>query len=424
MRLCLLALRNKRLQMRKIENGVYQVFLLFSFLGVLFIPFSFRYLSIQSEITKFFFQDLIVWIASHVDCIHIANPAIASDSTTLYLLVLVLFLVAVLGMLVLSYVRVWKKHQAFIIQTIQLLLVGYLSLVMLKYGFDKLFKAQFYLPEPNTLYTPLGNLDKDILYWSTMGVSYTYNVFIGFAELLPAILLLFRRTRILALCILLGVLLHVVCVNLGFDISVKLYSMFLLFVCTVLLVPSIRSLIQFFLYHQPTTLSPITGATVIPSNTQRSILKAILILFLFIESLFPYILSGQYNDDHIPRNYLHGAYQVLPSDKLSENGGGERTNIKRLFIHRHNYFIFQYADDSMEDFSLEIQPSQNQFILTNYEGEKITAHYMFSDKTKILELDFDTLNLTIQSKALPWEELPLLQPLFHWTVDGIDASAK
>ena len=405
--------------MRNVGKGAYQVLLLFSFLGVLFIPFSFRYLPFQSDITTFIFQDLIAWIASLVNCLHITDSTISSDSTTLYVLVLLLFLIALLSILILSYVRVWKKYQHVIFQTIQLVLVGYLSLVLLKYGFDKLFKAQFYLPEPNTLYTPLGMLDKDILYWSTMGVSHTYNVFIGFAELLPAILLLFNRTRMLALCILFGVLLHVVFVNIGFDISVKLYSIFLLLVCTALLLPSIKSILQFFVLQQPTVLTSISGASVIPSNTKRGILKALVLVFFFFESLFPYILSGHYNDDHIPRNQLHGAYEVLPSDTLPAKGSGEHPNIKRIFIHRHNYLIFQYADDRMEDFQLEIQPNKNQFILTNYDGEKIMAHYSYSEKTNILELKFDGLNWMITLKALPWKNLPLLQPLFHWTVDGI-----
>ena len=38
----------------------------------------------------------------------------------------------------------------------------FLALQLLQYGFDKVFKHQFYLPEPNTLYTPLGLLPPDL----------------------------------------------------------------------------------------------------------------------------------------------------------------------------------------------------------------------------------------------------------------------
>lgn len=403
--------------MRKFGIFAYHVLLLFCLLGILFIPFSFKYLHVQSKITKFLFEDLIVFIASNLKNIHIANPEISSDSTTLYLLLVVLFFVSIILVITFSFFNFWKKYQALIVQTIQLIMIFYLSVIMLKYGIDKIFKAQFYLPEPNTLYTPLGMLDKDLLYWSTMGTSHIYNIFMGFSEVIPAILLLFSRTRIFGLFILSGVLINVVFINLGFDISVKLYSLFLLFLCFILLAPSINTFFHFFILNKSATLTPITGKTVIASKINRIALKGTIIIFFFAESLFPYIQKGQYNDDNIPRNYLHGAYEILEVEKGYENS--LNINLKRVFIHRYNYFIFQYEDDTMEDFYLEIDPTKSQFILTNYEGELITLQYKYSQISKILELKFVDSGMTIYSKSLPWRDLPLLQPLFHWTVDEI-----
>jgi hypothetical protein len=217
------------------KKFVYHVFLVFSLLGVLFIPFSFRYLHFQAESTKFLFEDLILFIASTFDTIRISNPEVSSDSTTFYLLMVLLFCIAIFFVTAFSRFDIWQKNETRILQGIQLVLTFYLSVIMLKYGFDKIFKAQFYLPEPNTLFTPLGLLDKDIAYWSTMGASRVYNVFMGLAEVIPAILLFFSRTRIFGLFILLGVLTNVVFVNFGFDISVKLYSSFLWLICFLLL---------------------------------------------------------------------------------------------------------------------------------------------------------------------------------------------
>lgn len=226
--------------MEKIKDYIYQIILLFALLGIVFIPFSFQYLTIQSEVTKFLFENLISYTAAKMGNILIVNPEISSDSSTLYLLFFILFLIAVITVSILSFFDFWKTYKGSIFKLIQLVITYYLACVMLKYGFDKIFKSQFYLPEPNTLYTPLGMLDKDILFWSTMGTSYSYNIFMGLMEVIPALMLLYYRTRILGLFILSGILLNVVFINFGFDISVKLYSTFLLLLCLLLLFPFLK----------------------------------------------------------------------------------------------------------------------------------------------------------------------------------------
>lgn len=401
--------------MGKFIAFLYSSLLIFGALGVVFIPFLFRNLSFQAELTQFLFEDLILGIANSFDGIKVSNPEMSSDSTTFYLLFLVLILFAVFLNSFLQFSRFWKNNQQKIITVLQLILVYYLALIMLKYGFDKLFKAQFYLPEPNLLFTPLGRLDKDILYWSTMGSSYTYNLFMGFMEIIPALMLLFKKTRALGLFILSGVLLHVVFVNFSFDISVKLFSSFLLLINLLLLAPYLKKIILFFVLNKITSLSYLTGENLINSKVIRFSIKTMAIGFIFIETLLPYIQSGNYNDDIAPRNPLHGAYEI----SISESKGlPENFNIERFFIHRQGYFIFQYEDDSMEDYKLEIL--ENQLILTNYDEEKIELDYKYSEDSKSLEIKSKELGWTIHGKELNWRELPLMQESFHWTVDNYE----
>lgn len=405
--------------MKKIQGFVYQVVTLFAFLGIVFVPFTFQYNTIQPAITKFFFEDLIHYTALKMGHIVIKNPEISSDSATLYLLYCILFLIAVMAVLLFSFFDFWTKYKHFIFKIIQLIITYYLACVMLKYGFDKIFKSQFYLPEPNTLYTPLGMLDKDILFWSTMGTSYSYNIFMGLMEVLPALLLLYNRTRILGFFILSGVLLNVVVLNFGFDISVKLYSSFLLFLCLLLLSPFLKTIYQFFILQKAAVLNNWTEKNWRISKPVKLVLKTIVILFIFMESLYPYLLRGQYNDDNVPRNELHGAYEVLKTEPKNTEKGIENQILKRIFIHRQNYLIFQYQDDTMEDFSLEINSTKKQFILKGYNGETIVLNYKYAPATKILELKSVETGISIYSKSLEWKKLPLLKPLFHWTVDEI-----
>jgi hypothetical protein len=93
------------------------------------------------------------------------------------------------------------------------------------------------LPEPNLLFTPLGQLDKDILYWSTMGSSYGYNLFLGCTELLTGVLLFFRKTRAIGALAAVFICANIVAVNFSFDISVKLLSSFLLLLSLFIAIP-------------------------------------------------------------------------------------------------------------------------------------------------------------------------------------------
>jgi len=405
--------------MSRLGVFIYHGLLFFALLGVLFVPFSFRNWHFQSAITKFIFEDIIVLTASQFKGITVANPEISSDSTTLYLLFFILFIVAIIGNTLFSFFRFWKTYENSIFKIIQLILTYYLVVIMLTYGFDKIFKAQFYLPEPNTLYTPLGMLDKDILYWSTIGTSYAYNVLMGLAEVIPALLMMYHKTRNPGLFILSGVLINVVLINFGFDISVKLFSSFLLFTSLLLLAPSFKKMLHFFVLNKATSLPYLTGKDLIGSNFIRLPLKAVIILFIFMESLLPYIKSGQYNDDNVPRNYLHGAYGITAIETSKTQENRKHLNLKRFFIHRHNYFILQYEDDTMEDFRLDIHQAQNQFILTDYEGETIVLDYSYSETSNVLEIKSVELDWVISAASLPWRDLPLMQPLFHWTVDEI-----
>ena len=204
-------------------------FTVFILLGILFIPFTWNLIPFQLGFTQFFFSNFIQLISSITE----SNPILldfSSDSKSLYLLMLSLVLAGfILAFIIHRLYKDEKKRHRFI-ENGKTIAVYYLAIVLMKYGFDKLFKAQFYLPEPNILYTPFGKLDKDILFWSTMGTSYSYNLFMGFMEILPGLFLLFKRTREIGLIISFGVLLNVFAINLSFDISVKLFSAFLLLI--------------------------------------------------------------------------------------------------------------------------------------------------------------------------------------------------
>ncbi len=387
---------------------------LLALLGILFIPFSFCLTSIQSSITEAFFHKPIE-LANRFFMLHVSNSVITSDSATMYLLLFVLLIIALVLAVLLSIWSSFNKYRTIIVRTIQVMMVYYLSLIMLKYGLDKIFKTQFYLPEPNILYTPFGMLDKDILYWSTISVSRSYNIFLGIVEVIPALLLLHYRTRIIGLIVLSGVLVNVLFINLSFDISVKLFSSFLLFLTILLLLPYSKRTIDFLVGKEPKPLCPISGKQILSNRFAHFSLKITVMLFLLAESFLPYILSRNFNDDKMARNFLHGAYHVT----LMQKKAGDLPEIKRVFIHRRSFLIFQYEDNSTTDFRLEIDRKANKFRLRDYDNQVFILNYNFDTDKKELEIWSEEVGWHLITKALPWQELPVLNPQFHWTVDEV-----
>lgn len=113
----------------------------------------------------------------------------------------------------------------------------WLATCMIQYGFIKIFGQQFHLPNAHELVATLGDYSPMHLAWAFLGRSSSYQAFAGFAELIPAILTLHRKSAMVGLLMLFGVLCNVFAMNLFFDIPVKMASGHYLLTSLALLAP-------------------------------------------------------------------------------------------------------------------------------------------------------------------------------------------
>lgn len=273
----------------------------------------------------------------------------------------------------------WKWDSTQMLKTV---LAAILFFFLFKYGWDKITKTQFYLPEPNTVYTPFGKLSKDIAYWSLVGSSYSYTVTLGIIEVLAALLLLFKRTQFLASLLAIAVFGQVVLVNFSFDISVKLLS------CSLLLF----SLVYSACFHQNwKSIFGFQTAIVLPIHSRRhQILKFSFALLVATECILPAVISRNFNDDHFPRLAHHGAYHVSGSRQ-----------IKYLFVHRQHYLILQSQQDEFRDYKM-VPQSNNLY--TSIDG---SISCKWNENQVIIQGD------TFRIAKIPYRKLPLLQESFH-----------
>lgn len=362
----------------------------FILLFIVFFPVGFLG-SIQFLITNFVFGRFITFLAHSIFQKPIARIDFTSDSLSMFLLVGCLFLISLAFSLIKSF-RIRVK-------CIENLFSFYLALILFKYGFDKVFKAQFYLPEPNILFTRFGNLDRDILFWSTMGTSYSYSLVLGLIEVGIAILLLIPRTKIIGAMLSCFVFLQIITINFSFDISVKLFSSLLFLISFYV---SRNFWIKIWKVLKPEKISNSTNIWF-----QRLVLslKTFLVCFVVWNCIFPFIEQNQFNDDLIERPFLHGAYKTI----------SDSTEIEYVFFHRNEYVIFMDKNEKQSDYKYFI--TENQLILENNQKDKIILNYQFLENDSLLILQNQNLNLTV--KAIDWRKSNALQPLFHLMIEDV-----
>ncbi|RYZ00189.1 MAG: hypothetical protein EOO11_02470 [Chitinophagaceae bacterium] len=373
--------------------------LFFAVLLAAALPFPWRLAPFWSKASAAVFGPLLEPLAAAIDPdAHAPFPV--SDSLPQWLLAGMLALGAVALAMLLDRSRRWRSVRPQAQRFLRSGLSLYLATVLLVYGADKLFKGQFYLPEPNTLYTPFGMLDKDLLYWSTVGTSYSYNLFLGGAEVLTAVLLFFKRTRVAGLLLAAGTMTQVLAVNGCFGITVLLFSGFLLFVSLLLLGPGM-----------PRLWAVLSGKAVaaVPVVTRLPlwcvVLKAFIGFIAIAEAIYPSLQSGNWNDDRAPRPPLHGAYTVVAGNWEGAPGALP----KRVFVHRDGYLVLQDSSDGLRSYPLRVDA--DRLAVTFQMGRMSTMvsfRYALRDSAlTILRPAGDSVLL--QARMLNWRALPALR---------------
>lgn len=93
-----------------------------------------------------------------------------------------------------------------------------LGLTMIPYAVSKLLQLQFVVLPLHTWQQPLEQLPGPLLAWAFLGHAGWFQVLLGVLELVPALLLLFRRTTLLGAMLLLPLTLNVLLVNEAFTL--------------------------------------------------------------------------------------------------------------------------------------------------------------------------------------------------------------
>lgn len=361
---------------------------------ILFFPLSFLN-DFQLKITDFIFGNLTGFILEFFFNKKNSRIDYSSDSCSMLVLIIILLLTS----LIFSFLIKRKCANRFLM-IIEYVCIIYISVILIKYGVDKIFKTQFSEPESNILFTRFGNLDKDILFWSTMGTSKIYNIIIGSIELFSGALLLFKRSRFLGSLLAIISFSQILIINISFDISVKLFSLILLLMSLFLVRKSEWRLILKIIRIPKKTFFDQTSF--LPYKT---FFKILILGTVFIKIGIPYF-NNDFDAENKDNSFnLTGAYQVTSS----------KSPYQYLLFHKDQYLIFmEKSSEKMTAFHYDIS-FNNQIILQD-EQHRISKHFFVKNKKDgTINLFFS--NQMIHAKAIQYKKMNALQDRFHFLVD-------
>lgn len=405
------------------ESLSFRAVYLFILLFILSFSFPHRFIPDIGKYTAPLFENLVRWTSTYIYHIHhFFIPELISDSTGFYLHTFNCIFIAIFFATIWAFTDKKKTIRPQIHYLLRTIITYYIILQLFDYGFYKIFKWQFPLPEPNILFTPAGNLQKDILYWSVIGVSRPYVIFLGISEITIACLLIFRRTRSIGAIGSILIFINIVAVNFCFDISVKLYSCFLLFISIVIALPALKKLFTVLFFDQ----IKVENNIIFRCRTRKekvihAALKSFVISVMLYDTASMYFETKNFNDDIAQRPPLYGAYDIFSFIRNSDTIPllvSDTTIFKRLFIHRRGYLITQDMQDNMQDYFLETDTMSHLITIADYHGKRSTMHYTVSANGQLqLEGDFIDDSIRIYLNKINISEMPLLQKDFHWTID-------
>lgn len=93
-----------------------------------------------------------------------------------------------------------------------------LALLMIPYAVTKILRTQFVLLPVGIPKVPLEQVESTVLAWAFLGYSHWFQIMLGFLELIPCVLLVFRRTALAGTLLLLPMTLNVFLINQALDL--------------------------------------------------------------------------------------------------------------------------------------------------------------------------------------------------------------
>jgi hypothetical protein len=370
------------------------------------------------------FETPYKWIGSNIlniDYNYNVSGSGSGDHTYAYINLFVNVVLAIIVFIIWSILDNKRKNYNKVFYWFLVIVRIFLIAFMLLYGFVKVFQIQFQSPSLVRLLQPLGEFSPMGLAWTYMGYSKGFGIFAGLMEILGGVLLISRKTSTLGAFIIIGVMTQVAMMNLMFDIPVKLFSIHLVLMATVIFMTDIKRFTSVFFKNKSTESYNYFYPIDSPSYHKIiGVLKKIFVPLIIITACILGYLGELNVSDKNHKPALYGIWESEIFIKNSDTLAPLITDSKRwhyLIIERKGKAIVKTMDDQILRYDFITDTTNHKISMYRVKGDadSLNINYTFRNNNYLkLEgtLKNDSIIITLFKKDL--NEFPLKSRSFHW----------
>lgn len=229
---------------------------IFCYLVLYIFPYGFEYIYALDTNDLSFWTGIVPWFGEtflglRYDLDNLAKGFDSKYDFTRFLLCAIFSITGTFVWLLIDSKYQWKYEDRLnaLLRTIIRYHVG---LTLILYGLVKVFTLQFGILGLDGLESKIGDHSPMQFLWVFMSHSPFYTISTGVVEVIGGLLLLFRRTTFIGAIICFVAMFVVVLIDIGYDVSVKLFAIHLFLMVIVLLMDDMKRLIDFFILNRQT----------------------------------------------------------------------------------------------------------------------------------------------------------------------------
>lgn len=268
---------------------------------------------------------------------------------------------------------------------------------MIAFAIPKLLFMQFRILH-HQAFKPLAEISKYEHMWSFFGRSHNYNIFLGTAELLIGVLIIFKRTRLIALLISAAVCVNILLLNVEFEVYFALSHVILDLILTLLLlIPYRKTLYSFFILHGG-------GINLQSVFTERSWLKNLRWIYIIIFPIGYFIYA--LNLKETVNDKIVGSYEIQNLKMNHENiilGKGSIGEMPMLFLEYNQQAVISY-NDTLFSGSYANEKNELNLYFRTPSAEIQTLKASFSEKGKLKGIANDSIPTELSLRRLSEDE--------------------
>jgi uncharacterized membrane protein YphA (DoxX/SURF4 family) len=294
----------------------------------------------------------------------------------------------------------------------------FLIMNMFGYGFAKVFHMQMPAPGPSRLIQSYGDSSPMGLLWTFVGYSKYYSAYTGWAEVVPGILLLFRRTTLLGAVMAAVVMLNVFVLNMCFDVPVKIYSFFLFCLAILVALPGMGRLWSVFIGHGALDAAPVK-----PFFAQKKwqiasmVGKGVVLAAILFTQVYAYFTEM---DAYQTKAKFHGIWEVKEVQRNAQTVPPMLTDTsywRKFMVNWEGYAGVRMANDSLQrlEYKMDTVLHTATFNIAKDTVNKYVMHYEMPQPDQLVFAgQWGADSLRVRMERFDENRFLLVRRGFHW----------